>query len=209
MSTADNEMVLSLRADIRAMVEEFKSFKVAMDPAAITALIATNFVAQFQSLEDRIVEKLSIKNKTPVKNTKVKSGNDDVEKVVPSKLLHCNYANMPHSSWTSTKIYFLQLKKLYPSHLEEIMPADIWKQANEHEDVVDINKKGSDHQKAKVFVNTVWGLGEKVSTIVFDILKKDLDKENAIRNAGELKHVSKEEESAEELSADVDESKSN
>jgi hypothetical protein len=201
MTTTVDEQFLSLRNDIQAMTAEFKSLKAAMNPATITGLIATNYVAQFQSMEDRIVEKLSVKTKAVVKNTKIKSPNVECKVADVAKRIHCNYENMPHSSWTSYKIYFLQMKKLYPQHIEDILPADVWKKANENEAVVEINKtsNATPHQKAKAFVGAVWELGDDVSAQVIEILKADLIKEDNIRNSATIQHVSKEDESKEEL----------
>jgi hypothetical protein len=201
-----NDDFLALRNDITNMRDELKSFMAAMSPEHITTVISTNFIAQWSSLEDRLLQKLSKTTKTVAKNTKtvaVINDNESKTKQVSKKLVHPNYPEIRETAWLSSRMYCLNLKKSYSEHLQEIIPADIWEKASNDESVINVSKNGTIHAKSKTFVAAVLKLGgsDKMLALV-DI---DRVKENEVRNKGAFNHVGNEKQTTEEAEADAEE----
>lgn len=201
---ATKEEFLALRSDIAKLTTAIEALSASVDPDNLTKVIATNFVAQFQSLADQLVADIAAKTKT-TKTSRSKAAttsddDDNDDKKTPGKMIHCNYSKMPHSSWSSFKIYFLQMKKHYPEHLQDILPNEIWDAAIGTDAVKEIEakEKATDHQKAKAFVTAVWNLDKGMQDKATEILKADLAKENDVRNKGAFKHVGSETQTPEE-----------
>lgn len=203
-----NEQFIALRHDIDTLIAEVKLLKVSLDPDNITKLVTTNFVAQFQSLEDRIVTAVSVKSKVAPKSVKSKpalvDNTGDDKPSESSKLTHCNFSKLPNSAWSSSKIYLIQMKKLYPQHIQQLIPVDIWNSIIASDKVTNLEKDGvkaTDHQKARAFIAAITELSADEQKTVNSAVAVDWNKQNAVRNDITLNNVSKEEQTEEEASA--------
>jgi hypothetical protein len=206
-----NTSTLSIRTDIEAI-----KTTVDVNRDLILETYKNHMIgqtAELASLSDRVVTtcKTAFVTATPKRATKANattsstSTQDKSEKNATNVDAHCNFGNLPPTSWKSSKQYATKMFKLYPEHIKTVLGPELMTAIMDNEYMKALPIKIDIHKKSLAFCSTIWmKLSSELREKAIDLIEADRITENDIRVNGTFNHVAIEDISTEEAEVIAD-----